>query len=150
MGTLRFLLALSVVMDHAGPVLGVRLLPGRVAVEIFFAISGFYMAMILSGKYATAKSFYVSRFLRLYPVYVIVFAATWAWFFVCWGYLGRVPDNGWAAGWSSIAWWQKAFISAENLTMVGLDIPGVLCTNGAACANNMLTIPQAWSIGAEI
>lgn len=68
MGTLRLLLALSIVAFHAGPILGSKWM-GAEAVPAFFIISGFYMALILDGKYGDAWSFYKSRLLRLFPLY---------------------------------------------------------------------------------
>ena len=72
MGLVRVILALSVLGSHyhihpnlgfTGPV---------VAVKFFYMISGFYMAMILQKNYyPSIKSFYLSRFLRLYPIYLI-------------------------------------------------------------------------------
>ena len=52
MGVLRLMLALSVVIQHLDGAFGGHsgILPGTIAVEIFFAISGFYMSLILSGK----------------------------------------------------------------------------------------------------
>jgi peptidoglycan/LPS O-acetylase OafA/YrhL len=51
MGILRFILALSVVIFHAGACWGVKMVQGQVAVQAFYLISGFYMALILNGKY---------------------------------------------------------------------------------------------------
>jgi peptidoglycan/LPS O-acetylase OafA/YrhL len=73
MGILRIYLALSVLAGHSG----VNVLPwpmhtGLEAVQIFFLISGFYMALI-SNKYHSALEFYASRFLRIFiPYYVIL------------------------------------------------------------------------------
>ena len=71
LGIIRFLLAMAVVLSHIGSVMGeiIFSLPhGIIAVELFFIISGFYMALILSGKYSApgkVKLFYLNRFLRL-------------------------------------------------------------------------------------
>jgi hypothetical protein len=74
MGLIRVLLALAVVDFHAvrfasSPhFLNLPWINGGVAVQSFFVISGFYMALILSGKYAGRGVFvfYRARFLRLY------------------------------------------------------------------------------------
>ncbi len=80
MGLMRFLLAMAVVVTHIGPdAADFALIPANLAVEVFFAISGFYMSLILTAKYQDRTTFYVNRFLRLYPVYLIVSIATWAW-----------------------------------------------------------------------
>src|SRR5580700_8718570 len=76
MGVVRFLLALCVVVTHApgGTILGVRLLNGIVAVQSFYVISGFLITMILNERkqYRKISNFYLSRYLRLWPVYIIV------------------------------------------------------------------------------
>ncbi len=81
MGILRYFLALVVVIGHsrligfAKPLNG----DGGLAVQTFYVISGFYMALI-ANKYqlqsltvSNIKNFYLSRCLRIYPVYWICF-----------------------------------------------------------------------------
>jgi peptidoglycan/LPS O-acetylase OafA/YrhL len=76
MGLLRFLLAVSVILNHAGLLYGFGFVGGSTAVEAFFIISGFYITLILNEKYIKAnnsyKLFITNRFLRLYPFYWIV------------------------------------------------------------------------------
>jgi peptidoglycan/LPS O-acetylase OafA/YrhL len=78
MGTLRTFLALVVTYGHFGSFAGFAVLNGEVAVQTFYLISGFYMSLVLNGKYrdASAGTFFMSRLLRLYPVYLIVLAAS--------------------------------------------------------------------------
>jgi peptidoglycan/LPS O-acetylase OafA/YrhL len=80
MGTLRFILALSVAYGHAGDFLGFPLIPGDTAVQCFYAISGFYMALVLNEKYRPGSSTYSlfisNRFLRLFPIYATVLCFT--------------------------------------------------------------------------
>ena len=48
---------------------------GQVAVECFYMISGFYMALILNEKYigvGSYRKFILSRFYRIFPIYWIV------------------------------------------------------------------------------
>lgn len=86
MGILRFLLALSVIASHASgigipmpksnafPLWGMYLIDGRQSVALFFIISGFYMALVLNTKYKNETlKFYLNRFLRLWPTYIVVF-----------------------------------------------------------------------------
>jgi peptidoglycan/LPS O-acetylase OafA/YrhL len=71
-GLLRLFLALAVVASHAGTDVFWISMPGSdVAVNMFFVISGFYMAMILNEKYTAPfpVDFFKNRFLRLMPVY---------------------------------------------------------------------------------
>ncbi|MHA2428144.1 MAG: hypothetical protein ACXADB_08990 [Candidatus Hermodarchaeia archaeon] len=50
MGSIRLFLAFAVLMSHAG-VCDIEIIPGHVAVQTFFIISGFYMSLILAQKY---------------------------------------------------------------------------------------------------
>ena len=60
MGVLRYLLALSVLLVH--DVDGwFKLIDGAAAVQCFFLISGFYMALVLNERYADLGSFYFNR-----------------------------------------------------------------------------------------
>ena len=75
MGMLRFFFALSVIASHANKILGLEFVGGLMAVESFFIISGFYMALILNEKYTgkgSYKLFISNRFLKLFPIYWIV------------------------------------------------------------------------------
>lgn len=51
MGLIRILLAISVIASHSDALFGFNFVGGGLAVQAFFMISGFYMALILSGKY---------------------------------------------------------------------------------------------------
>lgn len=80
MGLLRLFLALNVLIEHANIFNDIKLvsymLNGGHAVPVFFMISGFYMSLILNGSYKENRygnlAFYVSRYLRLWPVYIVV------------------------------------------------------------------------------
>src|ERR1700749_5034265 len=76
MGLMRLVLALSVLRGHTGTLLlGLGLLPDDLAVESFYMISGFYMAMVLNEKYTRQSDliiFWQQRFWRLYPTYLTV------------------------------------------------------------------------------
>ncbi|MFZ6012195.1 MAG: acyltransferase family protein [Bacteroidota bacterium] len=78
MGIIRFLLALSVLIVHSDPIMGIEILPGYLAVQLFYVISGFYMTLIFTEKYAVTNRplyyFYSNRLLRLYPLYALVVA----------------------------------------------------------------------------
>ena len=81
MGVYRFFLALAVLFAHAGGSWsGSSFGDGRLAVETFFMISGFYMALVWSEKYQHLKTpiklFYISRALRIYPLYFLVLTLT--------------------------------------------------------------------------
>src|SRR2546430_17049072 len=80
MGALRFILAISVAYGHAGDFLGFPLIPGDTAVQCFYAVSGFYMALVLNGKYRPESSSYFllisNRFARLFPAFAAVLCLT--------------------------------------------------------------------------
>ena len=72
MGTLRFLLAISVVLVHAGATISTSGFGGANSVEVFYFISGFLIASVLTKGYRSRKAFYFNRFLRIFPIYWIV------------------------------------------------------------------------------
>jgi len=79
MGTVRFCLAMLVVYFHvrAAEHFGISLPDGRLAVQLFYVISGFYMALILNEKYVAPSlnsTFYSNRFFRLWPPMLAVMA----------------------------------------------------------------------------
>jgi len=74
MGLLRLFLAVSVIAGHSGTtVFGFKGIGAWYAVNFFFIISGLYLAMVLNEKYKekVAIYFYISRVLRLFPVYYV-------------------------------------------------------------------------------
>jgi peptidoglycan/LPS O-acetylase OafA/YrhL len=83
MGSLRFLLALAVAGGHAASFFGYSaawILPGSRAVQIFYIISGFLMAMILNGKYADTPRgnwiFYTNRAVKIFAPYLAILVLT--------------------------------------------------------------------------
>jgi peptidoglycan/LPS O-acetylase OafA/YrhL len=78
MGLLRLFLAISVLathLNHGRGIFGLGFLNGGLAVQCFFIISGFYMALVLNEKYNYRGSYWTfiqQRFLRLYPLYFVV------------------------------------------------------------------------------
>ena len=71
MGIVRTLLALSVVCAHMD---GFRFFDAQYAVQCFYVISGFLISLILTeqGAYRSTRNFYFARYLRLFPVYIVV------------------------------------------------------------------------------
>ena len=72
MGSLRLLLALCVAFGHFGIPLGFP--TSDIAVQSFFVISGFYMALVLNEKYGPGSYwlFISNRLLRLWPTYLVI------------------------------------------------------------------------------
>src|SRR5450755_3866284 len=79
MGLFRLALAWSVLLGHSGGhgFFGLAFLDRQLAVQCFFIISGFYMALVLNEKYTGPGRYWTfvqQRFLRLYPTYLIILA----------------------------------------------------------------------------
>lgn len=79
MGLMRFIFAISVVIAHVGPLYGFTLIGGKIAVQSFFILSGFYMSLILENKYHRPNGYMLfirNRILRIYPAYFVVLILT--------------------------------------------------------------------------
>jgi peptidoglycan/LPS O-acetylase OafA/YrhL len=164
-GLLRFILATAVVMGHTSRIWGYTFLDGATAVETFYIISGFYMAMILDSKYSKLSLFYSNRFLRLYPIYVTVLLLT-----ILFSLLQlHLPGNGGVLSRylqysHSMSPFTFIFLIVTNLCMIGQDWvmflgfhldTGLLYFTSNFNATNppqhsFLFIPQAWTLGVEI
>ena len=75
MGSLRTLFAIAVVFAHS---YGYVFVGGRNAVQLFYMISGFLISYVIVERkaYSSIKSFYINRYLRLYPIYITVATLT--------------------------------------------------------------------------
>jgi len=80
MGIIRLILALTVVAAHSTAIFGSTLVGGKIAVQSFYIISGFYMSLILNEKYVGKFNSYFlflsNRFLRLFPIFWVVLILT--------------------------------------------------------------------------
>ncbi len=153
MGLIRLFMALSVVVWHVGGVAGWLPYNASACVTLFFIISGFYMALILNEKYVGKGSnvvFWLNRFLRLWPTYVVAVAVTFPLAPKIFAHLYN-ETNG------------SAFfvILLSNLTMLGNEMQDLLCIandgrlqicEGAhqIRTGSYFLVPQAWSVGLEI
>tara|TARA_R100000935_G_C2840897_1_gene170916 strand:+ start:3084 stop:4160 length:1077 start_codon:yes stop_codon:yes gene_type:complete len=170
MGLIRLLLAISVVIAHSSDIFGFSFVGGKLAVQTFFIVSGFYMTLILNEKYIgknnSYKLFISNRFLRLYPIYWTVLIIT-----IFYG-IGFSLYNGSPTG--SIAPYVEyfdtlsigsitfliftnLFIFLQDMVMfMGLDLKtgNLFFTSNfwetSPPLYNFLFLPQAWSIGIEI
>jgi peptidoglycan/LPS O-acetylase OafA/YrhL len=158
-GLLRTLLALCVVLSHLHGALqhGPFLIDGSLAVEAFFLISGFYMAMILDGKYKDRRAFYSNRALRLLPTYWAALLAT----VVLYNVLGSGVHwfDPFAAFWTHPPSVLALVVVAVPVAFgVGLDIALFLAPHGHSVAPTAGSealasgqpVGQAWTLGVEI
>jgi peptidoglycan/LPS O-acetylase OafA/YrhL len=164
MGRLRFLLAAAVVIGHApgwggiDPSLsfyGLRFLHPYYAVQAFFAISGFYMAVVLSEKYNRLGGgtwvFYANRYLRLAPTFWLVSLVTL-------GLIVAFPAVPFPA--ADLVWGRVRpefhapcrldvlYLVVANFTMFGHDLTHFFQTYKTFPVFGL--VPQAWSIGTEL
>jgi peptidoglycan/LPS O-acetylase OafA/YrhL len=76
LGTIRFLLALAVVCAHVGKLPYTVQLGGQLAVQSFYIISGFLIALVWTNKYERRSNglflFYSNRAARIYILYWVV------------------------------------------------------------------------------
>src|SRR5271166_6533432 len=116
MGVLRFILAVCVLLWHSSPGVIGRFLYPTLAVQCFYAISGFLIQMVIAGRYRDDTRwhtrFYISRALRIYPLYLLFFVLS------VWlageGQLSCFIDHRY---WTALGIWL-----ANNLTIVGQDV----------------------------
>lgn len=146
MGLLRLFLALSVIAGHAQTtVFGFNGIGAWYAVNLFFIISGFYMAMVLNEKYKNTKPlyFYKSRALRLFPAYYIGICLALA---VSFREISLFFEN--------LTSGAKFFYVFQNLFIFGQDLSYLFCadTISQQCASpvGMTINPPAWSLAVEL
>lgn len=168
MGLLRFLLATSVVIVHSSPIFGIRLVGGQVAVQTFFIISGFYMALIINEKYSLGgqlsyRLFIQNRLLRIFPSYLVVLFGAVITYLLIYLIYGRAI--------SSLAYWMEyashmrfttfAVLVLSNVTTMGMDlIPPfsidketglfALSGDGSAATQFFIIIRPSWTLGVEL
>ncbi len=155
-GLLRLLFSLSVVFTHAGKIFGFNFVNPVVAVESFYIISGFYMALILTEKYTSVRSFFATRALRIYPMYLVVLLATFL--------LGA---KGSFVSWTTYALRLQPLtlfsLIATNIVIFGQDILtflGISAQGGFYPTGDFHTVPlpaltfllisQSWTIALEL
>jgi peptidoglycan/LPS O-acetylase OafA/YrhL len=170
MGLLRLFLALSVLNIHA-KIFGRNLIGGDTAVQLFFIISGYYMAMVLNEKYLPARTtnldFWRSRALRIFPAYYIVLLATlvagavlalvgtgsYQPAFDAWGQILETGTSRAQLVWLGIA--QTTFLGLDfsNFSAIGAG-GGVSLTANAWLETfpvwRLLFVPQAWTLSLEL
>ena len=129
MGILRLFLAVSVLVGHlryGRGLFGLSFLSGGLAVQTFFIISGFYMALVLNEKYhykGSYGTFLLQRVLRLYPLYYAILLLILGLEAIA-TLLGPQPFGVYAT-WSheprTVALTSLIFYVLSNFTILGLD-----------------------------
>jgi len=150
-GLIRLLLAMTVVLSHAGFQWFVG---SRNAVQMFYIISGFLIAFILNTnrKYDRKIDFYVSRALRIYPVYFCV--AVIAIFYPLYGSeTGQIYTQA-PIGTAIALFFSNLVIFGQDLVMfmsVKSGVWGIFAAPGSDFPlYRGLLVPQAWSLGIEL
>jgi peptidoglycan/LPS O-acetylase OafA/YrhL len=153
MGLLRVILALAVVAAHVGPLFGLRFFGGGVmAVETFYMLSGFYMALVLATRYrGRTRDVYFNRFLRLFPVYWLLAAAFFVYSALYWLAIGH-PLGALAAWQSSPHPLHWLWATIANVGIVGSDWAELYAyaTADGNSVNRLVAIQPVWSLAVEI
>jgi peptidoglycan/LPS O-acetylase OafA/YrhL len=128
MGVFRLFLALSVMLGHTRGhgFLGLSFVFPEVAVQSFFIISGFYMALVLHEKYNQPGQYFTflqQRFLRLYPTYFILIVTVLLVDLAMWKITGHAWGSltVWADNFHLLSPLGAAFLVFENLILFGQD-----------------------------
>jgi len=155
-GILRFLLAITVVFAHSPWNGGMVFVGPRIAVQLFYITSGFLISYVLTERkdYINHWSFYKSRLLRLYPIYLTVAIITLLifWFLnpAFFALYGAIPTSA------------ATMLKFTNLTLFGQDWVMFTAVNQGDFhfSSNFklsdfelwrgLLAPQAWSLGVEL
>ena len=127
MGTIRFLLAFSVVFAHIN--LDSEFFNnGSDAVQLFFIVSGFYMFMVLKEKYIKLNKAYwyfiSNRFLRLYPMYLLVLILTIFYAFYSSKYSPNLPNDlaAYIAFWGQLDFISIFILGISNISIIGQEL----------------------------
>lgn len=159
---MRVALAMAVLLGHL-PIASYKFISAATAVQGFYIISGFYMALVLEGKYKSVGLFYSNRLLRLMPTYFVMMAIAAA---ALWGLNASAtasPEIFATAFANPITALVMGF---ENLAIVGqemlfwitiapdgalaFDPSGALPNEATTLGWQALLVPQAWSLSMEL
>ena len=156
MGSIRFVLALAVCFAHFSAPGGIKIIGGMQAVQLFFICSGFYMCLTLPS-YQSIRQFYISRFIRLYPPYILILVLSIGlfWFFKKYAALTfeKYPLNN-LTDILYLAFANLFIITQDFVFFIKYDV-GNLVLSGKMWTTkpepyNYLFVPQAWSLALEL
>ena len=168
MGVLRLILAVTVVLAHSDALFGLTFTGAVVAVQVFFMISGFYMAMVLDLKYqgrGAYRIFLINRILRLYPIFLTVLVLTIVVSLVSFMGSGEwLRLEPYVLYFTTLEWKDKAYLLLSNFLILGQDLalflgidagrgvlyftPNFLDSNPTV--SKFLIVPQAWTLSLEL
>ena len=158
MGFLRFSLAASVVFAHCNVFF---ITTAQISVQLFFLISGFLISFILSksGRYPSYRNFFLSRVLRLFPLYWICLVVT-AIMFVVHFMVGL--DSSLIQLYSQLDFAYVVLLVLANIFVIGQDLIMFTVVDGEALSWSKtfrtggietwkgLLLPQAWTLSLEL
>jgi peptidoglycan/LPS O-acetylase OafA/YrhL len=149
-GYIRFILAVAVIIHHFPGVYSV--MNGGFAVELFFVVSGFYMALVQDGKYGGNYWLFISnRLIRLMPVYYLAISAQLV-ILLGFGILQDMEASAWKQDILRLDW-RSFWIFFVNALPLGQELASFsqhpLARDGADAWRYLLA-PQSWSISMEL
>lgn len=159
MGSIRTLLAIAVVLAHS---YGFVFVGGRLAVQLFYIISGFLISYILieAKTYKTVSAFYTNRFLRLFPIYWFIALSTLAAILFASVFLAITHPV--ISTFEEINFFGKLSLVLSNIFLFGQDwimFTGVRggefhfvtdFNESEILVYSGLLVPQAWTLGVEL
>jgi peptidoglycan/LPS O-acetylase OafA/YrhL len=163
MGMVRVMLAMAVLLGHL-PVASFKFMGGGLAVQGFFIVSGFYMALVLDGKYKNTGLFYSNRLLRLAPTYFVMMLIAGVALFGFGVTATADPalfpqvysnpvtaivmgfENVFVVGQEMLYWFRFADDGSLYLDYAGNGLP----TETSSVGWQALLVPQSWSLSMEL
>jgi peptidoglycan/LPS O-acetylase OafA/YrhL len=141
MGLIRTLLAISVVFWHSPLKDSFVFVGGENAVRLFYISSGYLISLVLaSGAYDSTKTFYVNRWLRLWPIYAAVVLASLGWNYLATsGFLGLFAQYPLPAA---------IGVAIANVTILGQD--WLFFIPSEKPLHILLVDPPSWTLGVEM
>ncbi len=156
LGIIRLLLAIAVCNSHF-ELTEMPMVDGHEAVLTFFAISGFYMAMILNERNESPFNFYRSRLLSLYPMFIFAIGVSALLLFTLDAHplitrsnMMEVLSN--PAGFLIVLWTSFCVVGQELLFSLGISNAGNihLSSGDTHSLYNCVFLVQAWSLSLEV
>lgn len=156
MGILRLIFALTVVFAHSPWNDGLAFVGARNAVQLFYMTSGFLISYVITERagYQGVINFYLSRWLRLYPLYLVVAGLTLFVFILFNTSFFELYHNLPLAAVISLLI-SNALLFGQDWIMFTAVIDGQLVFSQNFQISERpvwqgLLVPQAWSLGVEL